>query len=78
MELKSITSKWKNNINLISLVIAILYNKREVLLVAPLLLHEKIASVLRMIFCLGRQQRSRVVREEFETDVDLFPYFGFN
>lgn len=31
-----------------------------------------------MIFCLGGQQRSRVVREEFETDVDLFPCFGLN
>lgn len=41
MELKSIASKWKNNIALISLVMAILYNRREILLAAPLLLNGK-------------------------------------
>lgn len=78
MELKSIASKWKNNIILISLVIAVLYNRREVLLVVPLLLNEKIASVLWMIFWPRGQQRSRVVRDKFETDVGFFPYFGLN
>jgi len=63
---------------LISLVTAILYNRREVLLVVPLLLSEKFASVLWMIFCLRGQQSSRVVREEFETGVGLFLYFGLN
>lgn len=59
-------------------VTVILYNGREVLLVVPLLFNKNIACVLWTIFCLRGQQRSRVVREEFETDVDLFPYFGLN
>lgn len=42
MELKSIVSKWKTNIILISLVIAFLYNRREVLVVVPLLLNEEL------------------------------------
>lgn len=78
-ELKSIASKWKNNIALISLVMAILYNRREILLVAPLLLNgKKKIAVLWMVFYPGEQQRSRVVREEFETYVHLFPFFGLN
>lgn len=31
-----------------------------------------------MVFYPGEQQRSRVVREEFETYVHLFPFFGLN
>lgn len=70
MELKSIASKWKNNIILISLVMAILYNRREVLLVVPLLLNEKKMPLFCGWFLYpGEEQRSRVVREEFETYV---------
>lgn len=78
MELKCIASKWKNSILLISFVTVILYNGMEVLLLAPLLFNKNIASVLWTIFCLRGQQRRRVVREELETVVDLFPYFGLN
>lgn len=78
MDLKSIAFIWKNIIIFISLVIDILYNTREVFLVVLGLLNEKIASVLWTIFCLREKQRGRVVREELETGVDLFPFFGLN
>lgn len=78
MELKSIASKWKNNIALISLVMAILYNRREILLVAPLLLNgKKNVAVLWMVFYPREKQRSRVVKK-LETYVHLFPFFGLN
>lgn len=76
MELKSSASKWKISITLISLMTAILCNRREGLAVVPLLLHGKVASVRWMISCLRGQQRNRVVREGFEIDVDLLPYFS--
>lgn len=78
MKLKYIAFIRKNNIIFISLVIGILYNRREVFLVVLLLLNEKIASVLWMIFCLRGKQRGRVVREEVEAGVDLFPFFRLN
>lgn len=74
MELKSIASKWKNNIVLISLVMGILYN-RSIISSTTVVKWKKI---LWMVFYPGEQQRSRVVREGFETYVHLIPFFGLN
>lgn len=60
----------------------ILYNRKEALVVVPLLLNgkkKKKKSCCSMDgFLPWRKQRSRVVREEFETYVHLFPFFGLN
>lgn len=70
MELKSIVSKWKNNIVLISLVMAILYN-RSVITSITVIKWKKMPLFYGWVFCPGEQQRSRVVREDFLKHISI-------
>lgn len=68
MELKSIVSKWKNNIVLISLVMAILYNRREVLLLVSLLLNgKKCPCSMDGFFALENNKEAEWSEKIFET-----------
>lgn len=79
MELKSIASKWKNNIILISLVMAILYNGREVLLVVPLLLNEKKMLLFYGWFStLEKNKEAEWSEKSLKHMYVLFPFFGLN